>query len=62
MVASEHTDTERVPRWRIHFRVHRYFLERDSTFLKNFFQNSLCNGVGRNDDTVVRLKDVSPRI
>ena len=41
--------------------MHRYFLERDSTFFKDFFQNSLCDGAGRTDDTAVRLKDVSRR-
>ncbi|RPD60640.1 hypothetical protein L227DRAFT_575239 [Lentinus tigrinus ALCF2SS1-6] len=43
------------------FRVHRYFLERDSTFFKDFFQKMLGHGAGRTDDTAVRLKDVSRR-
>ncbi|RDX39959.1 hypothetical protein OH76DRAFT_1366938 [Lentinus brumalis] len=43
------------------FRVHRYFLERDSTFFKDFFERTLGHGAGRTDDTALRLKDVSRR-
>ncbi|KAH9848127.1 hypothetical protein C2E23DRAFT_740246 [Lenzites betulinus] len=44
------------------FRVHRYFLERDSTFFKDFFQRALSGtGMGKTDDTAIRLPDVSRR-
>ncbi|KAI0329796.1 hypothetical protein GY45DRAFT_1324596 [Cubamyces sp. BRFM 1775] len=45
------------------FRVHRYFLERDSTFFRDFFQRTLVPGssVGKTDDTAVRLQEVSRR-
>ncbi|KAI0672164.1 hypothetical protein C8Q78DRAFT_730427 [Trametes maxima] len=45
------------------FRVHRYFLERDSTFFKDFFQRTLApgSGAGKTDDTAVRLQEVSRR-
>ncbi|KAI9060019.1 hypothetical protein FKP32DRAFT_1595764 [Trametes sanguinea] len=45
------------------FRVHRYFLERDSTFFKDFFQRTLVVGtpIGKTDDTAVKLQEVSRR-
>lgn len=44
------------------FRVHRYFLERDSTFFRDFFQRTLSvTGMGKTDDTAIKLQDVSRR-
>ncbi|KAI0634589.1 hypothetical protein C8Q77DRAFT_1194732 [Trametes polyzona] len=44
------------------FRVHRYFLERDSTFFKDFFQRTVTGtGMGKTDDTAIRLQEVSRR-
>ncbi|KAI8988996.1 hypothetical protein BD414DRAFT_485623 [Trametes punicea] len=45
------------------FRVHRYFLERDSSFFKDFFQRTLVAGtpIGKTDDTALKLQDVSRR-
>ncbi|KAI0357730.1 hypothetical protein OH77DRAFT_1435519 [Trametes cingulata] len=44
------------------FRVHRYFLERDSTFFKDFFKRTLVGtDMGKTDDTAVKLQNVSRR-
>ena len=43
------------------FRLHRYFLERDSTYFRDFFQRTLIDGAGQTDATAVRLPDVSRR-
>ena len=43
------------------FRIHRYFLERDSTYFKEFFQRTIVDKAGKSDETAVRLPDVSCR-
>ena len=43
------------------FRVHRYFLERDSTYFKDFFQRELVMGAGKTDRSAIILPDVSKR-
>ncbi|KAI0752578.1 hypothetical protein C8Q80DRAFT_1267108 [Daedaleopsis nitida] len=43
------------------FRVHRYFLERDSAYFKDFFRHALVHGAGKTDSSAVRLPDVSRR-
>ncbi|PIL28847.1 hypothetical protein GSI_08893 [Ganoderma sinense ZZ0214-1] len=43
------------------FRVHRYFLERDSTYFKDFFVRELGAGAGKTDRAAVILPDVSTR-
>ncbi|OJT13609.1 hypothetical protein TRAPUB_9845 [Trametes pubescens] len=44
------------------FRVHRYFVERDSTFFRDFFQRTLSGtGMGKTDDMAIKLPDVSRR-
>ena len=43
------------------FRIHRYFLERDSAFFKEFFQRTMANGAGKTDESAIRLDDVSRR-
>ncbi|KAI1792699.1 hypothetical protein LXA43DRAFT_1004628 [Ganoderma leucocontextum] len=43
------------------FRIHRYFLERDSTYFKDFFQRELVHGAGKTDRAAIILPDVSKR-
>ncbi|KAH9925029.1 uncharacterized protein BXZ73DRAFT_50160 [Epithele typhae] len=43
------------------FRVHRYFLERDSAYFKEFFQNTVVGYAGKSDQTAITFADVSCR-
>ncbi|TBU30398.1 hypothetical protein BD311DRAFT_659303 [Dichomitus squalens] len=43
------------------FRIHRYFLERDSAYFKDFFQRELVMGAGKTDRSAIILPDVSKR-